>query len=176
MKRLALLLAASVAAVTLFTACPNKPLDDMPVAIPDGTYRETCECVYSISVFEQRGDTLNVFEPVDFPMYDTVEVINGNFYYNPCDDTTFWGGYTLIYDAPYYCKTGRFPVYVTEDGYAHFDSVHLWIPFDSYKSTVHKYMDGYRFENKSIRKHFNRDGYLMKTDAYKFIHTLNPIR
>ena len=176
MKRLALLLAA-VAACVLFTACPdNKPTDNAPVVIPDGTYRETCECVYSFGIWVLEGTNYNIGDTIPFndlhiPIYDTVDIVSGNFLYNPCDDTNQWGGKTLIYEAPYYCKTGRVPVYVTEDGYAHFDSVAIYgFPFDfNYQVPVYKYGNSYRFDNIIHRermpyKHF-----------HKFTHTLERL-
>ena len=171
MKRLALLL-ASVASCVLFTACPdNKPTDNAPVVIPDGTYRETCECVYSFLTY--KGDTVDGNLITGVPFYDTVTIIQGEFIYNHCDDTTG----TLFYNAAYYCKTGRVPVYLSDDGYAHFDSVSIYgFPFDfNYQVPVYCYQDGYRFEEVLKWDQYHPGGDFFLERAHKFIHILTPI-
>ena len=175
MKRLALLVAV-VAALILFTACPdNKPTDPVPVVIPDGTYRETCECVYECWTY--KGDTVDGNLMTGVPFYDTVTIIQGEFIYNPCDDTLRGSGNCLIYEATYYCETGRVPAYVTSDGYVHFDSVCIYgHPFNfNYQVPVYSYGDGYQFENVLSWQEVAPSGMLVRDRFHKFIHTLTPI-
>ena len=110
MKRLALL-AASVAALILFTACPdNKPTDE-PVVIPDGTYRETAHYIVSRNL--EDG---SIIQEADTVFATTLIISSGEFIYEDmCSDKEPNVNYTnysphFIYFSNYYC-----PIYVYDN-------------------------------------------------------------
>ncbi|MDE5606251.1 MAG: hypothetical protein K2I68_03005, partial [Bacteroidales bacterium] len=122
MKRLALL-AASVAALVLFTACPNKPTDEK-VVIPDGTYEETAHYMVYRTYDDKQVLVKDTF------ISAIVDITDKYFVYRDmCRDTqvyVFPSG-TIVTYRPHFiyledgycheCQATRYPAQVMEDGY-----------------------------------------------------------
>lgn len=106
MKRLALLV-ASVAALVLFTACPDKPIDEF-----DEFEEETTDGYYIEEIEESFSD----------PLFDTIFIYNyrqffkkvGNdLIYDPCLDSNIEFGWI---DFERYCKYETIPIlHITGD-------------------------------------------------------------
>ena len=116
MKRLALL-AASIAALVLFTACPNPHMDD---EAEDGSYDETIELILHLSTGQ---DTSYFF-------YQQCEKDGNTIMYDPCLEFNRKNGWIRFSE---YCKADKI-IKLNIQNDTIFYNVKYWDKvFDSYK-------------------------------------------